>query len=157
VGPCVKDNQGFNFAYPDTRAVYWSVAYRLPEEGAYITLEADYPLSRYMSYNSYRADTSPAQSLTGRDIVPEFGSINPFIDGNPRHDPQRRYLVSVQPGEPLDEDEPSETNTLYDATTVEGDEAQVMGEYLPRATYMNRAEFEGLGCDPYLELPYADM
>ena len=96
----MKENEGFNFAYPDSGAIYWSAAYRLPEEGAYITLEADFPHSRYMSYNSYRADTSPAQSLTDRDIVPEAGSINPFIAGNSRNDPYRRYVVSILSGEP---------------------------------------------------------
>lgn len=40
---------------------------------------------------------------------------------------------------------------------IAGDEAEVMGEYLLRASYMSRAEFEGLGCDPYLSLPYDDM
>ncbi|QTN41691.1 hypothetical protein [Marinobacter salsuginis] len=52
VGPYVKENEGFNFAYPDSGAIYWSAAYTLPEDGAYITLEADFPYSRYMSFNS---------------------------------------------------------------------------------------------------------
>lgn len=132
VGPYVKENEGFNFAYPDSGAIYWSAAYKLPEEGAYITLEADFPYSRYISYNSYRADTSPAEALTDSDIVPENGSINPFIDGNSRHDPYRRYLVSVVPGEPVAAGEPREENMLYDATSAAGEEAVLLyRNYVP--------------------------
>jgi hypothetical protein len=132
VGPYVKENEGFNFAYPDSGAIYWSAAYRLPEEGAYITLEADFPYSRYISYNSYREDTSPAQSLTDRDIVPESGSINPFVEGESRNDPYRRYVVSVLPGDPLTEADPVDTNTLYDATSAAGEEAVLLyRNYVP--------------------------
>ena len=134
VGPYVKEREGFNFAYPDSGAIYWSAAYRLPEKGAYITLEADFPYSRYMSYNSYRADTSPAQSLTDVDIVPENGSINPFVEGNPRIDPYRRYLISVLSGEPEADGEPREENTLYDATAAAGEEAVLIyRNYVPNA------------------------
>jgi hypothetical protein len=132
VGPYVKENEGFNFAYPDSGAVYWSAAYRLPEAGAYITLEADFPHSRYISYNSYREDTSPAQALTDQDIAPENGSINPFIGGNSRNDPYRRYLISVLSGEPPAAGEPVEANTLYDATATAGEEAiLVYRNYVP--------------------------
>ncbi len=128
VGPYVKDNEGFNFAYPDSSAIYWGAVYRLPEEGAYITLEADFPFSRYISYNSYNADTSPAKALTDRDIVPELGSINPFVDGNARNDSARRYVVSVLPGEP----QKGKANTLYDAAESVGGEASLLcRNYVP--------------------------
>jgi hypothetical protein len=129
VGPYVKESPAFNFAFPDSGAIYWSAAYRLPEEGSYITLEADFPYSRYMSFNSYRGDATPAQSLTDRDIVPELNSVNPFIDGGSRIDPARRYVVSVLPGEPL---ATPLTNTLHDATAQAGDEAVlVYRNYVP--------------------------
>jgi hypothetical protein len=132
VGPYVKESEGFNFAYPDSGAIYWSAAYRLPEEGAYITLEADFPYSRYISYNSYRADTSPAEALTDMDIVPENGSINPSVDGNSRNDPYRRYVVSVVPGEPVREGAPRAENTLFDATAAAGEEVVLLyRNYVP--------------------------
>jgi len=34
-------------------------------------------------------------------------------------------------------------------TTTPGDEAEVMGDYLPTAQYFTKAEFEALGCDTY--------
>jgi hypothetical protein len=132
VGPYIKENDGFNFAYPDSGAIYWSAAYRLPEPGAYITLEADFPYSRYMSYNSYRADTSPAQSLTDREIEPASGSVNPFVEGNPRNDPRRRYVVSVVTGVPGIDGEPRTGNTLLDATATAGEQVVLIyRNYVP--------------------------
>ena len=141
IGPYVKENPGFNFAFPDSGAVYWSAQYRLPEEGAYITLESDYPYSRYISFNSYRDDTTPAQALTDRDIVPETDSLNPYVDGNARNNPARRYTVSLLQGEPPLE---PEANTLYDATAQSGDRAVVVyRNYVPDSG-RNRAGDVGL-------------
>ncbi len=132
VGPYVKENEGFNFAYPDGGAIYWSAAYTLPEEGAYITLEADFPYSRYMSFNSYRADTTPAQVLTDRDIVPNEGSINPFVDGAVRTEPSRRYQITIKPGDANDPNQPGEPNTLEDATSSVGEQAVIIyRNYVP--------------------------
>ena len=33
-------------------------------------------------------------------------------------------------------------------TQKPGDEAQVLGEYLPKAEYYTKQEFEALGCNP---------
>jgi hypothetical protein len=134
VGPYVKENQGFNFAYPDSGAIYWSAAYTLPEDGSYITLESEYPYSRYMSYNSYREDTSPAQSLTDENIAPDPGSVNPFIAGNPRNDPSRSYSITVLAGEPPAGATAATGNTLYDATTSNGEQAVLLyRNYVPNS------------------------
>jgi len=37
------------------------------------------------------------------------------------------------------------------------DQEDSMGGYLPRARYFSKAEFEGLGCNPWLALPYHDI
>ena len=58
-GPYVKENPAANFAYPDTGAAYWTAEYSLPE-GATLKLDGDFPYSRYISYNSYRSDGTPA-------------------------------------------------------------------------------------------------
>jgi len=42
-------------------------------------------------------------------------------------------------------------------TSVTGDEPVVLGEFYPRGQYFSKAEFEGLGCNPSLALPYEDM
>jgi hypothetical protein len=42
-------------------------------------------------------------------------------------------------------------------TSTSGDEADVLGEYLPKGSYYSKVEFEGLGCNPWLALPYEDI
>ena len=125
-GPYVKENPAFDFAYLDRGAAYWSVSYVLPEEGAYLTFEADFPYTRYMSFNAYNRTEAgrnvPVQAIADNEIVPEPGSVNPFIDGNQRNGEDRRYFVTVMSGEPPVP--PLPNNTLYDATPA-GERAAV--------------------------------
>ena len=37
-------------------------------------------------------------------------------------------------------------------TSTPGDEAEILGEFLPQVSYYSREEFEALGCDPYTAL-----
>ncbi len=43
-------------------------------------------------------------------------------------------------------------NQAVQNTAIPGDEANIMGEFLPTAEYFTKAEFEALGCDAYLSL-----
>jgi hypothetical protein len=129
-GPFVKEHPGHNFAFPDKGAVYWAMGYTMPE-GAYVTFEADFPHSRYMSYNSYYPDNAPAQAVADRDIEPALGSVNPYIDGNHRNVVDRRYVLSVLPGEPVDPNAPLPANTLYDYA-ANGEKARIiLRNYVP--------------------------
>lgn len=109
-GPYVRETPVTNFAYPDTGAAYWSAQYTLPQ-GASLKLKGDYPYARYMSFNSYRNDASPAHALSDDRISPNPGSKNPFINGNARQDNNRSYEITLASGERPDS--PAE-NTLYD-------------------------------------------
>ena len=42
-------------------------------------------------------------------------------------------------------------------TKVPGDEAKVLGEYLPKGKYYSKTDFEGLGCKPWLSIPYDQL
>jgi len=42
-------------------------------------------------------------------------------------------------------------------TQTSGDEVEVLGEFLPKGQYFTKTEFEGLGCNPWLALPYDEM
>jgi len=42
-------------------------------------------------------------------------------------------------------------------TRVSGDEAEILGTYLPKGKHYSKAEFEGLGCNPWLALPYEQI
>ncbi len=73
-GPYVKENSATNFAFPDTGSAYWSAKYTLPE-GAVLRLNGEFPYSRYMSINSYKSDTSPADAISDDKIIPNKNSI----------------------------------------------------------------------------------
>lgn len=124
-GPYVKENPATNFAFPDTGSAYWSAQYTLPE-GAILRLKGDFPYARYMSINSYRLDTTPADAINDTKIIPNKDSINPFIDGNPRNNPNRSYVLTVASGE-APESRP--VNTIYDYAT--GQTTLVYRVYVP--------------------------
>lgn len=109
-GPYVKENPAANFAYPDTGAAYWTAEYSLPE-GATLKLDGDFPYSRYISYNSYRSDGTPADVVADNTIVPEQGAVNPFVNGNPRQGQHRGYQIEVAAGSAPEE---RVENTLYE-------------------------------------------
>lgn len=109
-GPYVKENPEANFLYPDTGAAYWTGEYALPQ-GATLEVKGDFPYARYISYNSYRRDGSPADVITDYNIVADEGAVNPFINGNPRQGQPRGYQIEVAAGSTPEE---RAENTLYD-------------------------------------------
>jgi hypothetical protein len=121
IGPFVKENEDLNFAYVDATSAAWLAIYNLPEDGSHITLENQFPYSRYMTFTSYRIVGGVVDQLTDRDIVPNNGSTNPFVEGSPRNDPSRNYLITISPGEPPEDTGANSENTLYDGTAQAGD------------------------------------
>ena len=97
-----------------------------------------------------RPDNANGDCGVGYLPWPDKGDGFSFSEGR-SDDPNSAFLL-LRNMLPADDFEEAIQNT-----SVAGDEAEVMGEYLPRASYMSRAEFEGLGCDPYLALPYDAM
>lgn len=126
-GPYSIDNPDSNFAYPDTGATYWHAKYTLPE-GATLKLSGDFPHARYMSFNSYRADASPAFALRDQQIAASEGSINPFLQGAQRNSESRGYEINLAAGEapasPID-------NTLYDYAQTDGGTTLLYRVYVP--------------------------
>lgn len=109
-GPYVRENPATNFAFPDTGSTYWSAKYTLPE-GAILRLKGDFPYARYMSINSYKSDTSPADAISDSSIIPDANGINPFVDGNVRNNPNRSYTLNIAAGEAV---QGRPANTMYD-------------------------------------------
>ena len=54
VGPYVKQNPGFNVAFPDTGASYWSTDMKMPE-GSQLVIKGRYTHARYQSLIAYGA------------------------------------------------------------------------------------------------------
>ena len=126
-GPYSIDNPESNFAYPDTGATYWHAKYSLPKD-ATLKLKGEYPSARYMSFNSYRQDASPAFALKDKDIIANMDSINPFIQGAQRNSNKRGYEIELANGEapiiPLN-------NTLYDYAQDNGESLLLYRVYVP--------------------------
>lgn len=126
IGPYIKENESLNYGYPDTGAAYWIAIYNLPEEGSHITLENQFPYSRYMTFTSYHVTGGVVDQLTDRQIIPNNGATNPFVEGSPRNDPSRGYLTTISLGEPPDDTGSNSENILYDGTTQAGDPAVII-------------------------------
>lgn len=109
------DKDQYNYGSLDTGATFWLALYTLPEEGAYIAFESAFPYARFMSLITYDLVKGPIDALIDRDIIADYESTNPFVEGNPRNDPSRRYLVSVKPGPPPTESNSNVENALYGA------------------------------------------
>jgi hypothetical protein len=107
------DKEKYNYGLNDSGATVWVAVYSLPDEGARITVEAAFPYARFMSLITYPVEGGTIDALADRDIIADNGSTNPFVEGNPRNDPSRRYLVTLASGPPPEESNSSNDNVLY--------------------------------------------
>ncbi|MFM0205308.1 hypothetical protein PQR53_36420 [Paraburkholderia fungorum] len=108
-GPVGTAPTDVNEAYPDAGAQYWAAQFKIPS-GARVFLKGQFTYSRYVSFNSYRTDNSPAVALTDYQIAPDAGSTNPFIGGAARYATNRNFTVEVVPTSEAGTPAP---NTLY--------------------------------------------
>jgi hypothetical protein len=114
------DKDKYNYGTNDDGATFWLALYSLPEDGARITFESAFPYARYMSLTSYKLGVAPIDALTDKEIIPDSGSTNPFVEGSPRNDPSRRYLVSIASGPPPAESSQAIENILYGGSSGAG-------------------------------------
>ncbi|WP_206130144.1 hypothetical protein, partial [Stenotrophomonas indicatrix] len=110
-----------------SNVTYWSSEFTVPE-GAKVMIDGDYPYSRHFSLVSYTAKGERVNSLLDAAILPNQGSINPFVVGNNRLGKARSYSAQLQLGDlptnPLN-------NTLYAPKTVDGKVAILYRVYVP--------------------------
>jgi hypothetical protein len=87
--------------YPDVGSTYFVAQYVLPE-GASITLRGRFPHERYMSYTMFKPvggnQIGPGDNLRDEEIVPDKGSVNPFVAPHSREAKRRRYTVHIVRG-----------------------------------------------------------
>lgn len=105
----VFDEENGNLFYPDTGVNYFLGRVTLPP-GAELVVRGRFPHARYTSFNTYDELFRPVDALADRDIHPEPGSVNPFVDGRRRDLPLRDYEVRVVPDPAPERREP---NTVY--------------------------------------------
>ncbi len=116
VGPIDELNYpvaGQNVLAVDTDVVYFYTRFQLPV-GASITLNGQFPHSRFFSLTTYVTNGAesglPSTSIYDSQINPDAGSVNPFRPGEARNAKKRSYTVTIsgqpQPASPA-------PNTLY--------------------------------------------
>jgi hypothetical protein len=103
--------------YPDVGSTYFVGQYVLPA-GATLTFRGQFPHERYFSYTIFKSlsggQLGPGDHLTDRDIVPDEGSVNPFVPPNRRDAKRRNYTLHVVGG-PVPEQRA--VNTIYTGST----------------------------------------
>jgi hypothetical protein len=103
--------------YPDVGSTYFVGQYVLPA-GASLTFQGRFPHERYFSYTIFKSlsggQIGPGDHIRDEDIVPDAGSVNPFIPPNRRNARNRSYTVHVVAG-PI----PAQRarNTVYTGST----------------------------------------
>lgn len=98
-----------NVLYPDDSARYYSGAFAAVP-GTEIRLAGRFPHARYMSYNVYDAALRPVDALADAELVPDAGSLNPFLPGADRTTERRAYTARIVATRAPERREP---NTLY--------------------------------------------
>ncbi len=72
-----------NVAFPDQAARYWVSNLPIPP-GFHIEIHGQFPHARYISFMSYDPATRAVDGIHDSAIVPDAGSVNPFVAGNDR-------------------------------------------------------------------------
>jgi hypothetical protein len=105
----VFDEENGNLFYPDSGVNYYLGRVTLPPGGE-LVVRGRFPHARYTSFNTYDELFRPVDALADRDVRPERGSVNPFVDGNRRDLARRDYTVRVVTDPAPERREP---NTVY--------------------------------------------
>ena len=92
IGPVTAKQ--FNVNFPDEGTVYWYTRFKVPE-GARLYLTGRYPHARYASFDAYDPQGALIDGLSDVDVVPDTGSVNPFVAGARRSAANRYYQVEV--------------------------------------------------------------
>lgn len=110
-----------NALFPDQAARYWVAFVPLPP-GGYAELRGRYPHARYLSFNTYTAQTQAIDAVHDAQIRPDAGSANPFLPGARRDVAKRAYTVRVVNAQRPATGAPG--NTIY-MTNVDGSKTSV--------------------------------
>ncbi|MEA2271728.1 MAG: hypothetical protein QOI98_436, partial [Solirubrobacteraceae bacterium] len=105
-----------NVAFPDDSARYWLGVYQAVP-GTRIRLTGRFAHARYISYNVYDQAQRPLDALADVELVPNPGSVNPFVAGADRTAPSRSYTAFIDFGKIPAHRAP---NTLYTGTGQNG-------------------------------------
>ncbi|TFH20539.1 MAG: hypothetical protein E4H05_02075 [Acidimicrobiales bacterium] len=99
--PSVVDASSADFypIQPSFSAGYTAAGQKLNSDTAdwaYV-VEGDFPYSNWMAWYLYDTNGVPIYKVSDQDIIPNEGSTNPFVDGNPVLAPKRSYTLYFMP------------------------------------------------------------
>jgi len=77
---------------------------KLPAHGKPVgfLIDAEFPYAAWFSWTIYGENALAVSLASDRDIVPDAGSTNPFVNGNPVYAPSRHYRLLLLPEVPPD-------------------------------------------------------
>lgn len=107
-----EDPELMNVFFPDTQAHYWLGVFAIPPGGE-LLLEGEFPHARYMSFNLYDPTLAPFEGINDVSIVPDAGSVNPFVPGAARDGDARRYTLRIVAEAAPEDPAQRAPNTLY--------------------------------------------
>src|SRR5919109_289498 len=110
------DSSITNVLAVDTHAVYWGSHYTAVP-GARIRIEADFPYSRYTSWNLYDSQAKPIAGLNDQELRADPGNKNPFLPGANRFAKRRHYTAFIEFSKPPAKPRP---NTIYTGDSPQG-------------------------------------
>jgi hypothetical protein len=101
VCPMVVDASSADFfpIQPSFSAGYTAAGQKLNSDTAnwgYV-VTGDFPYSNWMAWYLYDTNGVPIYKVSDQDILPDAGSTNPFVDGNPILAPERSYTLYFLP------------------------------------------------------------
>ncbi len=104
--PQVLDASSADFypVQPSFSAGYTLAGQKLNDDTAdwaYV-ISGEFPYSYWMSWYLYNTKGQPLFKLSDQDIIPEPGSTNPFVSGQPILAPERNYKITVMPNDTPD-------------------------------------------------------
>ncbi len=99
--PMVVDASTADFypIQPSFSAGYTAAGQKLNSDTAdwaYV-VESDFPYSNWMAWYLYDTNGVPIYKVSDQDIIPDEGSTNPFVDGNPILAPERSFTLYFMP------------------------------------------------------------
>ena len=119
--------------WPDTQSTYFVSHFVMPA-GSTLTVKSRFPRARYFQFALYKAEhntfVSIGEALSGPDIEPDPGSVNPFRIGADRRTDERDFQLRIIADDPPAGASSRQTNAMY-VGKAGGELQGVIRVYLP--------------------------
>jgi len=87
-----------NLLFPDQAAAYWQGHAPIPQ-GGYVEVRGQFPHARYTSLTTYTGQSQSIDGINDTQIIPDPGSVNPFLAKADRTATKRAYTLKIINGQ----------------------------------------------------------